>query len=68
MKYNKGLTFAELLTTIAIVSCIIISISAFFARGLIAVKKNQALLPGYDLAKGRIEQIRRCSYDGCVKK
>ncbi len=72
MRYGKfrnnsyseyALSLAELLVSIAIVAVIIISMSVFFTRGLLAVKRNQALIPGYEVGKSQMEKIRRMSYD-----
>lgn len=67
MNYKKrkfyGMSLAELLVTIAIISGIIIAMATFFARGLIAVKKNQTLIPGYEMGRACLEKMRRADYD-----
>jgi len=60
---ESALSLAELLVSIAIVAGIIVSLSVFFTRGLLAVKKNQALIPGYEVGKSQMEKMRRMSYD-----
>jgi len=63
MKCNKGLTLSELVVTIAIAGVLIISTAGFFARGLVALKKTQALIPGYSLGEQQLEKMRRATYD-----
>jgi len=61
--YERAMSLAEICVAIAIISTIIVAMSTFFARGLISVKKNQSLIPGYTLGKSSLEKMRRASYD-----
>ncbi|MEQ8224441.1 MAG: type II secretion system protein [Candidatus Eremiobacterota bacterium] len=63
MRCNKGLTLSELVVTIAIAGVLIISTAGFFAKGLVALKKNQALIPGYSLGEQQLEKMRRATYE-----
>lgn len=60
-KFN-GFSLAEILITIAIFSIIVVSISIFFTRGFLSIKKNKSMLPAINMLNEQIEKMRKMTY------
>ena len=60
-KFN-GFSLAEILITIAIFSIIVVSISIFFTRGFLSIRKNKSLLPAINMINEQIEKMRKMTY------